>query len=225
MKKLLVVLCVLSLFVAAGCKKTIFKANFQNYPQGSPAGPPPGDPTDDQIVVYETNNPVVIGSTLVFRPPERKGYFFSHPVANTEATKTVFWIGRLRKGDGPFIVSISADKTPHPTFAGNPLWMKIYDNKIEILATGPATPLLHSHALTKNGWHEIFITLDPQKETYSISVRQEELPEFKFTGQLHPWTVKQLKENPRILMEATFSLSATASDEYEIKQVIMREKK
>jgi len=51
------------------------------------------------------------------------------------------------------------------------------------------------------------------------------VPEIKFTGQLHPWTAKYIKEHSRLVMEAAFSPAATGTHEYEMQEVIMREKK
>jgi len=221
MKKLLRTLVVLSTVPLAGCGTVILKAAFAGWPAASPAGPPPGPPSNDQIVVQDQGNPVVSGPELIYHPPQKNAYFFSHPVANANATKTIFWIGRLKSGNGPFSFLVSADNTPGSIFLTNPLELRFSNNEVKVIDLNDT--VLHSHPLNANSEHQVFISLRLQSGTYRITVQQPDAAEFEFDGQLNPLTANWIKSKARIVLETGFLPNATGTDEYAISQVIMRE--
>jgi len=222
MKNLLWTFVVLSTIPLAGCGTLILKANFQGAPSGSPAGSPPGKPNDDRIVVQDPGNPVVSGPELIFHPPEKKAYFFSHPVEDPDATKTIFWIGRLKSGDGRFAFMVSADNTPGSIFLTNPLELTFSNNEVKVSDFN--NNVLHSHSLNPNEEHQVFISLRLQSGTYRITVQQPGAAEFEFNGQLNPQTANWIKSKSRIVLQSAFFPNATSTDEYAIREVIMREK-
>lgn len=223
MRRLLRLACVLgSAALWAGCGVVIFKADFQGA-SGSPAGSPPGPPSGDQIVVQDPANPVVSASRLVFHPPQEKAFFFSSPVQDPEATKTVFWIGRLKTGDGPFVFLVSADDTPGSVFLVNPMELRFSNNEVKVIGLPPGNAVLHSHSLVPNEEHRVFISLRPKSATYRMTIQQSGAAEIVFTGNLDPLTANWIKSKSRIVLEAGFLPNATGTDEYEMDEVIMRE--
>jgi hypothetical protein len=122
---------VLCATVLTGCGGPIFHAKFDTG-SGSPQGAPPGNPSDDQIRVNSTANPVVSAGKLVFAPTGSAAFFFSHPVESTSSRKTIFWIGRLIAGSGPFVFQISADNAPGTPFATNPVSLSFDKNGVTV---------------------------------------------------------------------------------------------
>lgn len=222
MKKSLTLLVVLSTSLLTGCATAIFKADFQGWPSGSPAGAPPGSPSDDQITVPQ-GSPVVSSSKLVLNPPDM-AYFFSQPVGDPDLTRTIFWIGRLKSGDGPFAVLLSAENAPGTSFLTNPLELRFSNSDVKVIDVPPGEAVLHSHALVSNTEHRVFISLRMKVGTYRMTIQQAGAAEIEFTGQLNPLTANWIKTHSRILLAAQFHPTATASDEYEMDDIIMRTK-
>jgi hypothetical protein len=204
-----------------GCGTLILKADFQGV-SGSPSGSIPGSPNDDQIVVQSPTNPVVSGSVLVFHPSE-KTFFFSRSIQDPNATKTIFWKGHMTSGNGPYSVLISAANSVGSIFLTNAVALQFTNNQVKMIGLPPANNTLHTHSLTPNGAHEVFVSLRLNSGTYSITIQQPAVPEFVFTGSLDSLTTNWIKNHSRIVMEAGF-FSATATDEYKMDDVIMREK-
>jgi hypothetical protein len=175
-------------------------------------------------VVQDQANPSGSGAELVFHPPQDQALFFSHPVQNANATKTVFWIGRLKSGDGPFSLLLSADDTPASISLTNPMEFRFSNNELKVIDLPPNNTVLHTHALLPNTEHRVFISLRLQAETYRISVQQPGAAEFEFNGQLNPLTANWIKTKSRIVLQAGFFPNATGTDEYAISEVTMREK-
>jgi hypothetical protein len=213
------VLCAL---VLSGCGSAIFHARFDSG-AGSPQGAPPGSPTDDQIRVNSTANPVVSAGKLVFSPTGgHSAFFFSRPVQNSDSRKTVFWIGRLTSGSGPFVFQLSAENAPGTPFATNPLTLSFANKQVKVTDLNDAQ--LHSAPLVANGEHRVFVSLrlQPGSEHYRITIGQATAPEIEFTGTLPALTATWIKTHSRILLKAGF-LPATGSDQYVIDEIIMRE--
>jgi hypothetical protein len=224
MKKSVLLLIVLSTTLLTGCATAIFKADFQGWPSGSPAGAPPGSPSDDQITVQNSGNPVVSGSKLVFDAgSEDTAYFFSHPVGDPDLTRTIFWIGRLKSGDGPYTVLLSGENSPGTPFLTNPLELRFSNNEVKVIDLPPSNAVLHSHALSPNAEHRVFVSLRIKSGTYRITIQQATAPEIEFNGPLNPLTANWIKTHSRIILAASF-LNASASDEYEMDDIIMRKK-
>lgn len=212
-----------SLILLAGCGSLILNSNFQGA-SGSPAGAPPGPPSDDQIVVQDPANPVISASELRFKPPQDKAFFFSHPVQQAESTKTIFWKGHLKSGDGPFTFLISGHNTPASIFLTNPLEVSFSNNEVKLIGPPPNNAVLHTHALSQNTEHQVFISLRLKSGTYRMTIQQPTAPEIEFTGQLSPLTGDWIKSHSRIVLQAGFLSGATSTDEYVMDDVIMREK-
>jgi hypothetical protein len=210
-----------SLTVWAGCGTVIFNAKFQGA-SGSPAGSPPGAPAGDQIVVLNPANPVASNSHLVFHPSEGKALFFSTTIQDANATKTVYWVGHLKSGNGPFSFLVSADDSPGSIFLTNPVELKFTDHDVTVIGLPPGNAVLHSHALLPNAEHSVFISLRLQSSTYRMTIQQSGAPEIEFTGNLDPLTVNWIKSKKRIVLQASF-LGGTGNDEYDMDDVIMRE--
>jgi hypothetical protein len=209
--------------VLTGCGALIFNADFDGWPAGSPAGPPPGAPNDDQIIVQNSNNPVVSSSLLIFHPSPNT-FFFSRSIQDPDATKTIFWKGHLTSGDGPFTVLVSAANSPGSIFLTNPIDLRFTNNEVKMIDLPPGNNVLHTHSLTPNEPHEVFISLRLKSGTYSITIQQPSAPEISFTGNLNALTTNWIKTHTRIVMEAAFIPGAGATDEYKMDDVIMREK-
>jgi hypothetical protein len=118
---------------------------------------------------------------------------------------------------------ISAANSPGSIFLTNPVHLQFSNNNVQMIGLPPANNILHSHSLTSNGAHDVFVSLRLKSGTYSITIQQPSVPEFVFTGSLDALTTNWIKSQSRIVMQAGF-LSATASDEYKMDDVIMREK-
>ena len=212
---------VLCATVVAGCGGPIFHAKFDTG-SGSPQGAPPGSPSDDQIRVNSTANPVVSGGKLVFAPTGSAGFFFSHPVQSPSSRKTIFWIGQLIAGSGPFVFQISADNAPGTPFATNPVSLSFDKNGVKVTDLNDAQ--LHSAALVANGEHRVFVSLRLQagSENYRITIAQPTAPEIEFTGLLPSLTANWIKTHSRLLLKAQFQ-PTSGTDQYVIDEIIMRE--
>ena len=223
MKQIRLTLIISMAAASVGCGGPIFKANFNGW-TGSPAGNPPGQPTADRITVQNQSNPVVSGSALSFDPPGNHAYLFSSPVKTADSTKTLFWVGRLKSGDGPFVFLVSGHDSPGTPFLTNPLELKFTNNNVQLIGPPPNSTLLGSRSLVPNTEHRVFISLRLKTQTYRITIQQAGAPEIELTGPLNPLTVNWIKSRSRIVLSAAFLHHATSTDEYVMDDVIMREK-
>ena len=206
MKKLSLALIAVCAVMSSGCGSVIFKSGFSG--SGNPQGQPSGAPSGDHITVNNPVNSSLNGGELVFQPSGGSTFFFSRSVKKADTTKTLFWKGQLKSGDGPFTFLISAENSVGTPFLTNPIELRLSDDQAQMIGLPPDNTVLHSHALNKNGPHQIFVSLRLKTETYRITFQQPGgTPEFEFTGSLDPLTVNRLKSHSRITMQAGFCLS------------------
>jgi hypothetical protein len=233
MNKTLQLLLALSTTLLAGCGATIFKADFDRWPSDWLVGPPPGSPIDDQIRVQDPGNPVLTGSSLLYYPPPDAAYFFSHPVADLNSTRTIFWFGRLYSGGVPsgpastaakFTVLLSGENAPGTPTLANALELRFSNDEVKVIDVPSGNAVLHSHALNPNTTHRVFISLRLKSGTYRMTIQQVGTPVIEFTGQLNPLTASWIKTHSRIVLAAHF-FQASASDRYEIDGIVMRRKR
>jgi hypothetical protein len=224
MKTLLAFVCVLCMMLPTGCAKIILKADFQGWPSGSPAGHPPGPPSDDQILVGDSDNPVVQSSALKFDHNSTSNtFFFSHPITEPEATKTIFWRGNYVSGDGTISFMISGHSgTPVSTFLGEPIHLKLIGN--EFIIIDAYNNLLFSTTFNQNLNHDVSVTLQIKSKKFKISMRQPEVPEIVYNGQISDFLVNELKNATRVVMKVDCLNNQPGQDEYRLYEVIMRER-
>lgn len=222
MKRLLRTLLVLSPLLSAGCGTVILKADFQNAPSG---GLLPGKPDDDHVLL--SGNVVFSGSLILHSPPASAAAFFSRPVEEPEATKTIFWKGRLKSGDGPIIFWVFGQNAVGGVLSVPPWELEFTSNEVKVSDTSSLPfPVLHSHSLNQNGEHEVFLSFRLKSGTFWFSIQQPGAPEIVFTGPLNPLMVSSLKDHSRLVLSARLAstLGSSATSEYEMDDVIMREK-
>jgi hypothetical protein len=203
---------------STGCGASLLDARFSSG-SGSPQGSIPGNPADDHITVQSLSNPTINAGVLVFTAANDTTSFFSRPVGKADTTKTIFWKGQLNSGSGPFLFHVTAYHTIMNTFPANPISLRFTHNQVKLLDMNDAE--LKSAALTPNGPHEVFISLQLDSGTYYISIKQPTAPEILWQGPLPQVTANWIKSQPRVLLMARFW---NATGTYTMDDVIMREK-
>lgn len=227
MNRLPRILPVVGALLLAGCGTVILKADFQSFPSG---GLLPGKPDDDHVLV--AGNPVFSGSKLIFHsPPPSSAAFFSRPVQEPDATKNIFWRGRLKSGDGPVDFWVFGQNTVGQLLFTDPLVLSFSSSKVEVIdKSSPPFPVLHSKSLTQNAAYEIFMSFRLSEGTYYISVQepisaQGAGAQIEFSGPLNLLTINSLKNHSRLVLWVSLSqiFGSSAASEYEMDDLIMRE--
>jgi len=228
MKNLLLMLFAVSIIMLSGCGPSylIFKSGFSF--SGSPKYLPPAASDEQDIRVFDQNNPIGNNSALVFNSnTSGRTLFVSRPITDSEAKKTIFLHGHLKTGNGPFLILISALNLPD---LSGPLtsWLKLrIVNNVAQLYIKPNSSLAevdldYPKAIFQNEKHQIFVSLRPKLMSYYITMTQQGAPQLKWSGPLPASFVNEIKNHSHLVMEAKF-MSTVGTNEYRMNSLEMKE--
>lgn len=207
----------------AGCSTKILYAPFSTDVGSSPHGSIPFNPQDDHISVQDQQNPKIVspGYLELKSGGSHNTSFFTRPVAQSNSTKTIAWIGQLTAGTGPVSHLVTAYHSVSNTFPTSPLELRISDNQVRLI--GPNNTELKTSPFQLYTLHSVFISLRLGSGTYSVKITQQNQPEIAWQGQLPAATLNQLTSQPRLLLMTSFSPGGTGT--YTMDDVLIREKK
>ena len=205
--------------LSVGCGTTkILETSFSSG-TGSPAGSIPGTPTDDHITVQSNSSPTINAGNLEFNSNDR-AYFHSRPVDSANSTKTVFFVGKLTGGSGPYKVWFQGGKsTPGNPFPQEGLELSISTAGFKLRDT-QSSAQLQAGDIVNGADHQVFVSLRLGSGTYSVSIKQTGAAEISWTGNLNANSLNFFKANPRVVM----FVGRTGGGGYIVRSVLMREK-
>jgi len=226
-------LAVVSALLLAGCSGTVvLKADFQSFPAG---GLLPGKPEDDHVLVG-ANVVFSDGKLILHSPPPTSAKFFSRPVQKPDATKNIFWRGRLKLGNVPVDFWVCGENTVGPVpLGGHPcpdaLKLSLSRSKVEVIDGSGLKSHTPDPPLNPNTAYEVFMSFQLSSGTYYISVQEPISVQgagaliIDFTGPLHPLTINSLKNHSRLALWVSLGqiLGSSAANEYEMDDLVMRE--